>query len=47
MRLILAPMATLTHAALRSTIADFGGCDEYSTEMIQAGTLLTNGPFEK
>ena len=47
MRLILAPMATLTHAALRSTIADFGGCDEYYTEMIQAGTLLTNGPFEK
>lgn len=40
-------MATLTHAALRSTIASFGGCDEYYTEMIQAGTLLTNGPFEK
>lgn len=47
MKLILAPMATLTHAALRSTIARFGGCDEYYTEMIQAGTLLTNGPFEK
>lgn len=47
MKLILAPMATLTHAALRSTIAQFGGCDEYFTEMIQAGTLLTNGPFEK
>lgn len=47
MRLILAPMATLTHAALRSTIAQFGGCHEYYTEMIQAGTLLTNGPFEK
>ena len=40
-------MATLTHAALRSTIARFGGCHEYYTEMIQAGTLLTNGPFEK
>ena len=47
MKLILAPMATLTHAALRSTIAQFGGCDEYYTEMIQAGTLLTGGPFEK
>ena len=47
MKLVLAPMATLTHAALRSTIARFGGCDEYYTEMIQAGTLLTNGPFEK
>ena len=47
MKLVLAPMATLTHAALRSTIAQFGGCDEYFTEMIQAGTLLTNGPFEK
>lgn len=47
MRFILAPMATLTHAALRSSIANFGGCDEYYTEMIQAGTLLTGGPFEK
>ena len=47
MKFILAPMATLTHAALRSTIAQFGGCDEYYTEMIQAGTLLTGGPFEK
>lgn len=47
MKLVLAPMATLTHAALRSTIAQFGGCDEYFTEMIQAGTLLTNGSFEK
>lgn len=47
MKLVLAPMATLTHAALRSTIAQFGGCDEYFTEMIQAGTLLTNGPFER
>lgn len=47
MKLILAPMATLTHTALRSTIAQFGGCDEYYTEMIQAGTLLTGGPFEK
>lgn len=47
MKFMLAPMASLTHAALRSVIAGFGGCDEYYTEMIQAGTLLTNGPFEK
>lgn len=44
---MLAPMASLTHAALRSVVAEFGGCDEYYTEMIQAGTLLTGGPFEK
>lgn len=47
MKLFLAPMATLTHTALRSLIYSFGGCDEYYTEMIQAGTLLNNGPFEK
>lgn len=47
MKFILAPMASLTHAALRSIVAEFGGCDEYYTEMIQAGTLLTGGPFEK
>ena len=47
MKLFLAPMATLTHTALRQIIYSFGGCDEYYTEMIQAGTLLNNGPFEK
>ncbi len=47
MKLILAPMATLTHQPLRLCINQFGGCDEYFTEMIQAGTLITNGPFEK
>lgn len=40
-------MATLTHEALRRSVFGFGGCDEYFTEMIQAGTLLTGGPFEK
>jgi len=47
MKLLLAPMATLTHQPLRLTINQFGGCDEYFTEMIQAGTVLTNSPFEK
>lgn len=47
MKLMLAPMAGLTHAALRSLVSRFGGCDEYYTEMIQAGTLLTGGPFER
>ncbi len=28
-------------------IEKFGGCDEYFTEMINAGSLLTGGPFEK
>ncbi len=40
-------MATISHPAFRNLIERFGGCDEYFTEMINAGTLLTNGPFEK
>jgi tRNA-dihydrouridine synthase len=28
-------------------IEHFGGCDEYFTEMISAGALLGNGPFER
>jgi nifR3 family TIM-barrel protein len=43
----LAPMAELTHRAFRELIEDFGGCDEYFSEMISAGALLANGPFEK
>jgi tRNA-dihydrouridine synthase len=43
---LLAPMAGLSHRALRELIADFGGCDEYFTEMISAGGLLGGGPFE-
>jgi tRNA-dihydrouridine synthase len=42
----LAPMAELSHGALRDLIAGFGGCDEYFTEMISAGALLNGGPFE-
>ncbi|GHU04997.1 tRNA-dihydrouridine synthase [Spirochaetia bacterium] len=47
MRFLLAPMAELSHRALRELIEDFGGCDEYFTEMISAGGLLGGGPFEK
>lgn len=47
MKLICGPMATISHPAFRILIEKFGGCDEYFTEMINAGTLLTGGPFEK
>lgn len=47
MKLICGPMATISHPAFRILIEEFGGCDEYYTEMINAGTLLTGGPFEK
>ena len=44
---LLAPMAELSHRALRELIEDFGGCDGYFTEMISAGALFGGGPFEK
>ena len=47
MILACGPMATISHPAFRILIERFGGCDEYFTEMINAGTLLTGGPFEK
>ena len=43
---VLAPMAELSHRALRELIESFGGADEYFTEMISAGTLISGGPFE-
>lgn len=46
MKLILAPMATLSHEAFRRAVARFGGCDEYFTEMINASSLLNMGPWE-
>ena len=46
-QLICGPMATISHPAFRILIEKFGGCDEYFTEMINAGTLLTGGQFEK
>jgi tRNA-dihydrouridine synthase len=45
-RFLLAPMAELSHRALRELIESFGGCDEYFTEMISAAALLAGGPFE-
>ena len=47
MKLICAPMATLSHPAFRVLIEKFGGCDEYYTEMINAPSLLNGGQFEK
>ncbi len=40
-------MATLTHAGFRCIVEKFGGCDEYYTEMINAGSFVNGGPFEK
>jgi tRNA-dihydrouridine synthase len=45
-RFFLAPMAELSHRALRELIEGFGGCDEYFSEMLSAGALLGGGPFE-
>jgi len=53
--LLLAPMAELSHRALRELIESFKapggkeaktGADEYFTEMISAGALVSGGPFE-
>ena len=42
--LILAPMAGLTHCALRQTIIDFGGVGLLSTEMLSARSLPVESP---
>ncbi len=47
MKLILAPMDAITHLAFRNLVGRFGGCDEYFNEMINASSLLNNGPWEK
>lgn len=47
LKLICAPMATLSHEAFRICIEQFGGCNEYFTEMINAPSLTNMGPFEK
>lgn len=39
-------MATITHEAFRRSVEQFGGCDEYFTEMINASSLVNGGPFE-
>lgn len=46
MKLILAPMAALSHSALRQLIADFGEPDEYFSEMIHAPSAVSGGGFE-
>ena len=47
MKLFLAPMDAITHQAFRNLVGKFGGCDEYFNEMINASSLLNNGPWEK
>ena len=47
MKLLLAPMATVSHEAFRRAVARFGGCDEYYNEMINAPSLLAGGQWEK
>ncbi|MCR4735167.1 MAG: tRNA-dihydrouridine synthase family protein [Treponema sp.] len=47
MKLICGPMATIGHPAFRIMIEQFGFCDEYYTEMINAGSLLAKGGYEK
>jgi len=43
----LAPMAELSHRALRELIEHFGGCDCYFSEMISASAVFAGGPYEK
>lgn len=47
MKLVLAPMATLSHEALRVLIHRYGDPDEYFSEMINATTYVGGGRFEK
>lgn len=42
--LLLAPMAGLTHTALRSVLASFGGVGLFSTEMLSARRLPSENP---
>lgn len=46
MKLALAPMATLSHEALRILINRYGDPDEYFSEMIHAPSLLSGGHLE-
>lgn len=53
-RLVCAPMATLSHEAFRRCIERCGqsarmpsACDEHFTEMINAASLLNQGPYER
>ncbi|MBN2810411.1 MAG: tRNA-dihydrouridine synthase family protein, partial [Spirochaetales bacterium] len=46
MKTALAPMATLSHEALRLLIHRWGDPDEYFSEMINASTFVAGGKFE-
>ena len=46
MKLVCAPMATISHQAFRWCVEQFAGLDEFYTEMINAATLVSGGPFE-
>ena len=46
-KLVCAPMATISHQAFRWCVEQFAGCDEFYTEMINAATLVSGGPFER
>jgi len=45
--LVLAPMATISHAGFRHLVHEFGGCDLYFTEMISAEALCAGTRFER
>lgn len=47
MKLLLAPMATISHEAFRRAVTRFGGCDELYNEMIHAPSLLAGGAWEQ
>lgn len=47
MKLILAPMAAISHSGLRRLIQKFGEPDEYFSEMIHAPSAIAGGGFEK
>jgi tRNA-dihydrouridine synthase B len=44
--LLLAPMAGVTHTALRQLVASFGGCGAFYTEMLSAKALPNESPHK-
>ncbi len=44
--LVLAPMATITHAAFRVLVEEFGACDLYVSEMISAEAMIGGTSYE-
>lgn len=45
-KLILAPMAGITHSSFRNLVDSLGAADEYFSEMINAATLVATSPYE-